>query len=146
MLERNEEPGWKGVALWLALAALVIPIGGFSVFVGFNKATAPLEILAEHSAWTYHLPVWLGRTVGWLELVAAAVLFAGLLIPKLARSGMYAAIWITLNHIVAAIVHVIYAEWHTLTQSAIVITLCVIMVLLFAKRARSLEREDNRIY
>ena len=136
MQERSGKTNPKAVVNWVALAALVIPIGGFSIFVGWNKANAPIEILAEHSAWTYHLPVWLGRTVGWMELVAAAVLFAGLLIPKFSRAGMFAAIWITLNHIVAAIVHIIFAEWHTLTQSAIVITLCVIMVLLFAQRVR----------
>ena len=134
---RSRNLNWKAIAAWAALAALVVPIGAFSLFVGWNKAFAPIEVLAQHSAWTYHLPVWLGRSIGWLELIAAVILFAGLLVPKFARAGMFAAIWITLNHIAAAIVHIVFAEWHTLTQSAIVIGLCLLMVLLFVKRARN---------
>ncbi|RIV87748.1 DoxX family protein [Aurantiacibacter zhengii] len=140
MRQRQTGLNLKPIASFVALALLVVCIGGFSLFVGWNKAFAPLDILARHSAWTIHLPVWLGRTIGWLELFAAAVLFAGLIIPKLARFGMFAAIWITLNHVAAAIVHIIFAEWHTLPQSAVVITLCVVMVLLFARLARSVEQ------
>ncbi|QNE07562.1 DoxX family protein [Croceicoccus marinus] len=122
----------------VALALLVIPIAAFSLFVGWNKAFAPLSVLAQHSAWTIHLPVVVGRAIGLLELVAAAILLIALFVPRFSRAGMYAAIWITLNNIVAAIVHVIFAEWHTLPQSAVVITLCTIMVLLFARRARGI--------
>lgn len=133
----------KRVMLVAALAVLVIPIAAFSLFVGWNKAFAPLDVLARHSAWTIHLPVFLGRAIGWLELVAAATLLAALVVPRFSRAGMFAAIWITLNNTVAAIVHVIFAEWHTLPQSAVVITLCAIMVLLFARRARGIATEGR---
>ncbi len=128
----------KRALMLAALALLVVPIGAFSLFVGWNKALAPLPVLAEHSAWTIHLPVFVGRAIGWLELLAAAIFFIALVLARLSRIGMYAALWITLNNIVAAIVHVIFAEWHTLPQSAVVITLCAVMVLLFARRARGI--------
>lgn len=118
-----------------ALILLALLLGGFSLFVGYNKALAPLEVLREHSAWTYHLPVLLGRVIGWVEILAAAVLILGLFVPSLRRAGVWSAIWITLNHAVAAVVHVVFAEWHTLTQSAVVITLCLMMVWLYRQHA-----------
>lgn len=120
--------------LFAVLIALCLLLGGFSLFVGWNKAFAPLAVLREHSAWTYHLPVVLGRAIGCAELVAAALLLLGLPLRRLARAGYLAAIWITFNHVAAAIVHVIFAEWHTLTQSAIVIALCLVMVALYRRR------------
>ena len=139
MKRKGSPSNWAKTALIGGLALLVIPIGAFSLFVGWNKAFAPLEVLAQHSAWTYHLPVIVGRAIGWLELDAAAVLFRGLFVPRLASPGMFAAIWITLNNVVEAIVHVVFEEWHTLPQSAVVIALCVVMSLLFARRARSIQ-------
>lgn len=120
---------------FIALVLLALLLGGFSLFVGYNKALSPLEVLREHSAWTYHLPVVLGRAIGWVEMVAAAVLILGLFVPSLRRAGVWGAVWITLNHVVAAVVHVIFEEWHTLTQSAVVITLCLIMVWLYRNHA-----------
>lgn len=120
---------------FVVLALLALLLGGFSLFVGYNKALAPLEVLREHSAWTYHLPVLLGRVIGWVEIVAAAVLILGLFVPALRRAGVWSAVWITLNHAVAAVVHVIFEEWHTLTQSAVVIALCLVMVALYRKHA-----------
>lgn len=122
-------------ALFVVLALLTLLIGGFSLFVGYHKALSPLATLAQNSAWTVHLPVWLGRAVGWAELAAAVTLFAGLPLRRFARAGYFAAIWITLNHAVAAVIHVIHEEWHTLTQSAVVITLCLAMVALYRRRA-----------
>lgn len=127
-----------GAALTLiALVILTLLLGGFSAFVGWHKATAPLEILRENSAWTIHLPVPLGRLVGWLEMAAVAALAGALLVPRLARWGLAGAAWISANHVVAAGFHVAYAEWHTLTQSAVVITLCVLWVWLWQRRAKA---------
>lgn len=120
----------------LALILLAVALGGFSAFVGWNKAFAPLEVLAEHSAWTYHLPQVLGRMLGWLEMIAVGVLLLGLVVAPLARWGLWAAVWIALNHAVAAVVHVFHAEWHTLPQSAVMITLCLVLVALYRRRAR----------
>jgi hypothetical protein len=132
-MDRSEAPGMHP-AVFAALVLLALLIGGFSLFVGYHKAFSPLDVLVQNSAWTVHLPVWLGRAVGWAELAAAVTLFAGLPLRRFARAGYFAAIWITLNHAVAAVVHVIHAEWHTLTQSAVVITLCVVMVALYRRR------------
>ncbi len=135
----NNARDGRGAFYWPGLAILVIlalVLGGFSLFVGYHKSFSPLEELRQHSAWTVHLPVLLGRLIGWAELAAATLLIAGLAIPRLARAGYYAAIWITLNHIAAAIVHVSQEEWHTLTQSAVVITLCLLMVALYRRHAR----------
>lgn len=121
----------------VALVILTLLLGGFSAFVGWNKAMSPLEVLREHSAWTIHLPVLLGRIVGWLEMASVAALATALVVPRLARWGLAGAAWISANHIVAAGFHVAYAEWHTLTQSAVVITLCALWVWLWLDRAKA---------
>ena len=122
---------------WAAQAALVIlalPIAAFSLFVGFNKAFAPMEVLVEHLAWTIHLPVLVGKAVGWLEMLAASLLLLSLAASRLRRAGFYAAAWITLNHAVAALVHVSAKEWSTLTQSSFVIPLCLALTWLCWRR------------
>ncbi|HQS68061.1 MAG: hypothetical protein B7Y36_08915 [Novosphingobium sp. 28-62-57] len=118
-----------------ALVLLALPIAAFSLFVGYNKAFAPIEVLTEHLAWTIHLPVFLGKAIGGLELVAASVLLASLVVRALRRAGFYAAAWIVLNHGVAALVHIGAREWSTLTQSAVVIPLCMILAWLCWRRA-----------
>jgi len=120
----------------LTLALLTILICGFSLFVGYNKALAPYAVLVEHSAWTIHLPVMLGKTLGWVEMLAASIGILALPFPRYARAGTLAVAWIGLNHAVAAVFHIANKEWHTLPQSAVMITLCLIAVALYARRAR----------
>lgn len=117
------------------LILLVLPLAAFSAFVGWNKAFAPLAVLAEHSAWTWHLPVWLGRFLGIAEIIAVVLLLAGLIMPRVAKMGFIAALWITLNNTVAMIVHIIHDETHTLMQSVLVISLCIVICILYAGRA-----------
>ena len=135
----DKTTGTKGIraVTLVILVILTVLLGGFSAFVGWNKAMAPLEVLREHSSWTIHLPVLLGRAVGWLEMASVAALAAALLVPRLARWGLAGAAWISANHVVAAGFHIAYAEWHTLTQSAVVITLCVLWVWLWRGRAKA---------
>lgn len=78
----------------------------------------------------------LGRVIGWVEIAAAALLILGLFAGRLACWGSWAALWITLNHVVAAVVHIVHREWHTLPQSAVVIALCLVMVWLYRRRAQ----------
>ncbi|WP_353227805.1 DoxX family protein [Novosphingobium sp.] len=118
------------------LVMLALPIAAFSLFVGYNKALAPMAVLVEHLAWTIHLPMVVGRAIGWLELAAATVLIASLVLRRLTRAGLYAAGWIALNHGIAACVHVGAREWSTLTQSAVVIPLCVLLVWLCLRRVQ----------
>jgi hypothetical protein len=135
MIESKDEGMSRGA--YAVLAVIVIVLGGFSLFVGYNKALSPLEVLREHSAWTYHLPVLLGRAIGWVEIAAAAVLILGLGLRSLRPWGVWAAIWITLNHAVAAVLHVLFEEWHTLTQSAVVLVLCGVMIWLYRRLANA---------
>ncbi len=130
---RQPLPKWA----FAVLAVIVLALGAFSLFVGYNKALSPLEVLREHSAWTIHLPVLLGRVIGWVEILAAAVLILGLGLRPLRRWGWLGAIWITLNHAVAAVVHILFKEWHTLTQSAVVLVLCLVMIWLYGRLVRS---------
>ncbi|MXO71923.1 DoxX family protein [Alteraurantiacibacter buctensis] len=125
--------GWAAL---IALVALTVLLAGFSAFVGWHKTTAPLALLRENSAWTIHLPVALGRIVGVLELAAVAALAIALLVPRAARLGLLGAAWIGANHVVAAVFHIIHKEWHTLTQSGIVIALCLVWVTLWYNRSR----------
>lgn len=120
---------------FVALAVLAVALGGFSLFVGYNKALAPMEVLREHSAWTIHLPVLLGRAVGWAELLAASLLLGGLIFRPLARAGFWSALWITANHVAAAGFHIAHGETHTYGQSAVTITLCLVMCWLYQRRA-----------
>ena len=131
---QNTRYGWAALA---ALVVLTLLLGGFSAFVGWHKATSPLDLLRENSAWTIHLPVVLGRVVGWLELASVAGLVTALLVPRAARLGLIGAAWIGANHVIAAGFHIAYREWHTLTQSAIVITLCLLWVWLWLRRTRA---------
>ncbi len=124
--------GWPG---FIVLALLVLLIGGFSLFVGYHKAFSPIATLAQNSAWTVHLPVWLGRSVGVLELLAASVMLGGLAIRALARPGYLAAIWILLNHIAAAIIHATHDEAHALPANAAYLALCALIVWLYRRRA-----------
>lgn len=94
-----------------------------------------MEVVTEHLAWTIHLPVILGKLVGWLEVLAVITLMASLAAKLLRRAGFYAAAWIVLNHSVAAVVHVVAREWSTLTQSAVVIPLCMVLAWLCWRRA-----------
>ncbi|QZH73895.1 MAG: DoxX family protein [Erythrobacter sp.] len=123
---------WPGFVL---LALLVLAVGGFSLFVGYHKAFSPIEILAQNSAWTVHLPVWLGRMVGVLEVLAASVMLLGLALRPLARIGYFAAIWITLNHVAAALIHATHDEAHALPANAVYLALCGLIVWLYRRRA-----------
>lgn len=142
-MHENSADRLLGPLQFALLVVLAFLLGSFSLFVGWNKAFAPLEVLREHSAWTYHLPVILGRAIGWAELLAATMLLLGLPLRRFARAGSLAAVWITINHVIAAVVHVMHEEWHTLTQSAVVIAMCLVMVALYRRRAAG-EISDGR--
>lgn len=130
----DETNGWP---LYGVVVILTLMICGFSLFVGYNKALAPFAVLVEHTAWTIHLPVMLGKALGWLEMLAASIGILALPFARHARARTLAVAWIGLNHAVAAVFHIANKEWHTLPQSAVMITLCLIGIALYARRARS---------
>lgn len=118
-----------------ALILLALPIAAFTLFVGYNKALAPMQVLVEHLAWTTHLPEPLGRAIGWVEVATSLVLLLSIVLPRLKRAGLLAAAVIAFNHSVAVLVHIGAAEWSTLGQSAVLVPLCLVLVCLCRRRA-----------
>lgn len=102
------------------IAALCLVLAMFFAFVGWNKAFAPVAELARHDAWTVQLPEWLGRLVGWSEMVLAVGLLAGLL-PNHRHLSRFAAMALIANQVAAAIVHVNEGESAALPQNATLI-------------------------
>lgn len=110
------------------IAALCVALALFFAFVGWNKAFAALADLARYGSWTVHLPEWLGRLVGWSEMVLAAGLLAGFM-PARRRIAALAALALVANQIVAAAVHLTHGEGRALPQNAVLI----VMLLLVAR-------------
>ncbi|MDE2434953.1 MAG: DoxX family protein [Sphingomonadales bacterium] len=94
----------------------------FFAFVGWNKAFASLSVLAQHHAWTVFLPEWLGRLVGWSEMILAAFLLS-VLVPRRSRMTAIAAMALVANQLAAAAVHLTYGETGALPQNAVLIAL-----------------------
>ena len=110
----------------IAAGAAGLLLAAFFGFVGFMKASAPMAVLAQHGAWTAHLPEPLGRVVGVSELVCAALLLAGLL-PRRARISAASAAILIVNQLVAAAFHAAAGEAAALPQNAVIIALCVLV-------------------
>lgn len=104
------------------IAALCVLLALFFAFVGWNKAFAPLEALAQHHSWTVFLPEWLGRVIGWSEMILAAGLLAAL-VPARRRFARLAALALIANQIAAAAIHALHGEAAALPQNAVLIAL-----------------------
>jgi hypothetical protein len=104
------------------IAVLCIALAAFFGFVGWNKAFAPLEDLARYHAWTVYLPEWLGRLVGWSEMVLAAGLLL-ILFPARRSLARIAALTLIANQLCAGAVHALYGETAALPQNAVLIAL-----------------------
>jgi uncharacterized membrane protein YphA (DoxX/SURF4 family) len=111
------------------IAALCLPLALFFAFVGWNKAFASLEDLALYGSWTVHLPVMLGRVVGWSEMLCAIALLAGLS-QRGFRVAQAAALALVANQLVAALVHMRNGETASLPQNGILIALLLGVALL----------------
>ncbi|MFM5948597.1 MAG: DoxX family protein [Novosphingobium sp.] len=108
------------------IAVLCTGLAAFFGFVGWNKAFAPLEDLARYHAWTVYLPEWLGRMVGWSEMLLALTL---LLVFLPARHGIarIAALALIANQLGAATVHAFQGEAAALPQNAVLIALLALV-------------------
>lgn len=102
------------------IAALCLVLALFFGFVGWNKAFAALSELARYGAWTVHLPEWLGRLVGWSEMILAACLLMIFLRQKRPLVRL-AALLLIANQVCAALVHVAHGETGALPQNAVFI-------------------------
>jgi len=121
------------------IAALCVLLALFFAFVGWNKAFASLADLARHGSWTIHLPTWLGRVVGWSEMLLALGLVAGLSPARRAIAAI-SALALVANQLVAAFVHFSHAEKAALPQNFVLI----LMLTLVASAWRPKGREPQR--
>lgn len=111
------------------IAVLSVPLALFFAFVGWNKAFAALADLARYGSWTVHLPEWLGRIVGWSEMLLALGLLAGLL-RKVRPVARIAALLLVANQLAAAAVHFAEGETAALAQNAVLIVLLAFVAFL----------------
>ncbi len=107
----------------ISVAVATLLLAAAFTFFGWFKTFAPIATLAEHRAWTLALPEWVGRLGGASELVAAAALLVGL---KYARLGRAAAVYLVVNQLAAAAVHLSRGEGDALPQNAVLIALCLL--------------------
>lgn len=131
----------RGRTVWpwplaIVFALLAVLIGGFALFVGWHKATAPIGLLREVTAWTIHLPMLAGRLVGVFEMLAASALLLSLPAPRFALAGAWGAAGIAVLNTAGAAIHYVHAETGTYAQSAVMVPLCLTLVALAFARAR----------
>ena len=112
------------IAIILALA-----LAAFFVFVGWNKAFAPLADLARYHAWTIYLPEALGRAIGWSEMMLAAGLL-GALMRQGWRVARVSALLLVLNQLAAAAVHALHGEAGAVPQNGVLVAALLAVVLL----------------
>jgi uncharacterized membrane protein YphA (DoxX/SURF4 family) len=129
----------KGWIRWVLMAVLALPLAAFFGFVGYYKAFAPIEELARHSAFTVHLPVLLGKALGWLEMAGALALLAGLAI-RAARPVQGAFAWaLAAEQVVSSIIHLQHDEAAMLPQNGVIIVMLVVIALLGREKRKEAE-------
>lgn len=112
----------RGAARAAILLVLAWPMAAFFVFVGWYKAFASMAELASHGAWTAHVPAWIGRPMGWTEMLGAVVMAVVALpavpaVRLLRGPAAWAAVWLAASQIVSAAVHVTHGEAAALPQN-----------------------------
>ncbi|MFM2372717.1 MAG: hypothetical protein RIS85_2439 [Pseudomonadota bacterium] len=124
------------------LVPLSLLLAVFHGFVGWHKAFASLDELAQHTAWTVYLPELLGRAIGWLEMGLALALIVALIghfsRPALARVGMWAAIVFVMLEVISSWVHYRHGEVFMLKQNAASVGMTALLAWLY--HARSAKR------
>jgi len=118
-------------------AALTLLLGAFHGFVGWHKALSSHEELVRHAAWTMHLPVWLGKVVGWTEMIVTTALLVALVRPKLARVGVGACVIFIVMELAAAVTHYVTRDGGSLAQNAVTISLTALLGWLYSLRGSS---------
>jgi hypothetical protein len=112
------------IAILLALAF---------AFFGYFKTFATSAVLVEHHAWTTALPMVAGRLVGMTELAAALALLLGATRARWRGLATGAAIYLIVNQVCAAVVHVSRSEVAALPQNAVLVALALIVI--FGRRS-----------
>ena len=125
-----------GALRLIVLVTLTLLLSAFHGFVGWHKAFSTHEELVQHAAWTMHLPMWLGKLVGWTEMAVTAALLVAMVRPQLARVGVLACIAFIVMELVATVTHYVTQDGGSLVQNAVTISLTALLTGLYASRER----------
>lgn len=121
--------------------ALIVPLtlllSAFHAFVGWHKTFSPREELIRHTAWTVHLPDWLGKLVGLVEMGLVVALLVALLRPRFSRVGQLACYGFIALEFISTATHQITRDGASLPQNIVSILLTALLAWLFAERARA---------
>ena len=116
-------------ARFAVAAVIAVLVAAFFAFVGYNKAFASLADLARYGAWTIWLTEWIGRLVGWSEMLCAAGLLC-IFIARYRHLVSVAALILIVNQLAAAAVHASHGETGALPQNAVLIALLALVAAL----------------
>lgn len=121
--------------------ALIVPLSlllsAFHGFVGWHKTFSPREELLRHTAWTVHLPEWLGKLVGVIEMSLVVALLVALMRPRFIRAGQLACHAFIGLELVSTLTHQITQDGASLPQNILSILLTALLAWLFAQRVRA---------
>ncbi|MGV3510423.1 MAG: DoxX family protein [Novosphingobium sp.] len=121
--------------------ALIVPLtmllGVFHAFVGWHKTVSSREELMRHTAWTVHLPEWLGKLVGVIEMALVVALIIALLRPRFSRVGQLACYGFIALELISTATHQITQDGASLPQNIVSILLTAFLAWLFAERGRT---------
>ena len=120
----------NGWIRWGLMAVLVMPLAAFFGFVGWYTAFASLTELAQHSAFTVHVPVWLGKGLGWFEMAGAAALLTGLFLPAARRVQGWFAWGLAAEQVLSSILHLQHDEAAMLPQNGVIVIMLAGIALL----------------
>jgi hypothetical protein len=121
----------------LLILPLTVILSAFHAFVGWHKTMSSRQELLKHTAWTVHLPEWLGRLVGVVEMGLVVALLAALLRPRFSSIGVAACNGFIVLEVLSTITHQITADGASLPQNIVSILLTAFLAWLFAERGRA---------
>lgn len=116
---------------------LTVLLSAFHGFVGWHKTFSSREELLRHTAWTVHLPEWLGKVVGVIEMILVIALLVALLRPRFSRIGQLACYAFIALEAVSTAIHQITNDGASLTQNIVSMLLTAFLAWLFAQRDRA---------
>ena len=105
------------------IAALCLPLAAFFGFVGWYKAFASLAELASHNAFTVHLPVWLGKALGWFEMAGGLTLLTGAITTRAHRAMQGFALALAVEQVGSSLIHWRYGETGMIGQNGLLIAM-----------------------
>jgi DoxX-like family len=125
-----------GLLRLFALVALTLLLGAFHGFVGWHKAFSTREELVQHAAWTIHLPLWLGKLVGWTEMIVTAALLCAVFRRSWSRVGFWSCVIFIALELMATFTHYRTQDGGSLVQNAVTISLTAVLAWLHSTRFR----------